>query len=234
MVHDELFSDIRLNFRIDTDGAHEDVAEFADTGLALGDLSAANLFGNEGMVPGKLLEMIAAKTVSAAIADVGHGQAFPGEARGDNGGSHAVLTKMTVRGVINDPIGEPHGTGETVGGWSDAGKFFTDEFERGIGDGVAAMGGDAVDGETARNFAGGEAAHAIGENEQIHLRGGEEAVFVILTDATGVGSRSKLEREGGLQRGRGLRRGSRSGRRGAMRGPLSASCVRKGMGSPVI
>ena len=143
IVHDELFADIRLNFRLDTDGAHEDVAEFADTGLALGDLSAAYLFGDQRMVLGKLLEVIAAKTVSAAIADVGHGHAFLGEAHGDNGGTHAVLTRVTVRGVINDAIGEPHGTGETVGGWTDAGKFFTDEFERGIGDGVAAMGGDA-------------------------------------------------------------------------------------------
>ena len=83
------------------------------------------------MVLGKLLEVLAAKTVSAAVANVGDGHAFLGKAHGDDGGTHAVLTRMAVRGVINDAIGEPDGASETVGGRTAAGKLVTDEFERG-------------------------------------------------------------------------------------------------------
>src|ERR1700680_4461075 len=213
MVYDEFFADIRLDFRLDTDTAHEHVAHLADTGLALGDLAAAYLFGDERMVLGKLLEVLAAKTVSAAIANVGHGHAFLGKAHRDNGGTHAVLTRIAVRGVINRPIGEPHAAGETIRGWTDAGKLLTDEIERGIRVGVAAMCGDRVDSETARDFAGGKAAHAVGENEQIHLGRGEEAVFVVVANAAGVGSRSKLDRERGLQSSSGsFRRGSSDAR----------------------
>ena len=45
-VHDQLFRYIRLDFRLDTDAAHEDVAQAADTGLELSDLAAAYLFGD--------------------------------------------------------------------------------------------------------------------------------------------------------------------------------------------
>ena len=132
-------------------------------GLLRGDPVLVDELLDEGVVLGDLAELPVPEQVRPGVADVGHGQLVAGAEHGDRRAAHPAQLRVVLHGPAEAGVGLAHGL--LQGGQGLLGA-----------DALAVERGELADDQRAGDVAGGVAAHAVGQDEEV--RTGIPAVLV--------------------------------------------------------
>src|SRR5271163_2716508 len=138
------------------------------------------------VIVGELLQRAGAQDVGAAVAYVREAHAVIGNPERGERGAHASLFGVLGGGFKYFFIGEVNGAGKALGFGAPAGLCFAKDGQSGIIFAFDAVFDDGFNGQGTGDFAVRFAAHAVGKNEESHVRDNAVAILVIRAHATHV------------------------------------------------
>ena len=139
-----------------------------------------------------LLERLLAQSVQPRVPDVRDRDAVVVQERSDHGCAHALALRLRLRSLVDDLVGPRDRVAQDDARPMQAGRLVVAlEF---LGDvGLAHQVGDGLDRDTARDFAGVVAAHAVGQHVQADVGIERNRVFVVLAHLAGVGQADRQD-----------------------------------------
>ena len=156
----------RLDLRIDAHRARHQVLVLRVPRLLLGNHAAVDLFLQQRMVAGDLLERLAAQAVEAGVADVPDRHLVVVPQRHHQRRAHAGVLRLALRRLVD------RGVGALARARRSASRRSLPFRSSGLllGERLLHLGPDQLHRDAARHLAGVVAAHAVGQHRQPDLR----------------------------------------------------------------
>ena len=193
---DPVFGDVGRHDRLDAEGARHQVLVERIARLLGREHATVDLFLQQRVVAGQLIEFLAAQPIAARVADVPDRHAVTAEYGGDDRRAHPGAFGPRLRGFVDSLV---------------RGGDLLLEQERAVGQaaldvdlGQFAAGaqlrhhpvGHDVDRDAARDFARVVAAHAVGEHRDTRLAVDEHGILVVRAHHPGVRQAGDIESHG--------------------------------------
>ena len=166
---------VDADIRLDTEGACDDVSVRMRTRLRPGDLSGIDQFTDVTVVLTDLSERAVSHRVDPGVTDVHDGDAVADNRQRADGCAHAAQQRFGQRPVEDGSVGCTNGGHQTFARWLAVGTQLQEMVGR----------------QSAGDFSGGMAAHAISHREHREL--GDDGVFVQTSGATNIGERAPTQ-----------------------------------------
>src|SRR6202171_1842041 len=158
-----MFVRIHFDFRLRAERANQNALHFTLVGLLRCQNAATNLFGDERMIPGELVERTGAQQVRAAVAHMSHTDAvllYPG---GNYRCSHSPLRRVGSGSFMNLAIGKAYSACQAVGSFRKRCVAFAEKGSRRVMYGFQAMACYRLNGKSAGHFSVRFASHPVGK-----------------------------------------------------------------------
>ena len=157
-----LGADHRIDVGRGAERLQDDIVHRAVVGLFLRERAFADQLGDQGLVLAELDQVAIAQQIGAAVADMGE----PGlaVAKGEHGAgrAHAAAFRMLLRIFDDGPVGRGEGAGQHLR-------------DRSVE--IVIEAADHVGCQRAGHFAGGMAAHAVGDQSEAAAVGGDIVIM---------------------------------------------------------